>query len=115
MTYSRENEIAGLEQQLAKAKHAKETNDELQKLMKNPLFRKVVLEGFCTKECARYVRESVDPALTPEQRADALGFAQAAGYLLNWFAVSEQLSGIAANDIGNIDMALEVARSETDE
>lgn len=110
--YSKENEIAGLEQQLAKAKHAKEANEELQKLMRNPLFRKVVLDGFCTKECARYVRESVDPALTAEQRADALGFAQAAGYLLNWFAVSEQLSGIAASDIMNIENQLDAVRSE---
>jgi hypothetical protein len=56
-------------------------------LEKNREFKKLILEEFCEKECARFVRMSTDPGLSPENRADALAMAQAPGFLRRWLSV----------------------------
>lgn len=108
-------QIEAHERQLAKAKKAQVTLEKLRKLMSNSTFKEVILDGFCRIECARYVQQSIDPSLTEAQRKDALGFAQAAGYLLNWLAVNEQLNSVVTRDIESLEINLEELRSLPEE
>ena len=85
---NKDNEIAGLEYQLQGNIEVIDRAEDVRKLCENRLFRKVILEQFCEKECARYVQESGDPLLSAEQRADALAMAQAAGHIRRWLDIS---------------------------
>lgn len=81
------SEVSQLEAQLAAGIEAKAQREIALKLYHNPEFKKLILQEFCTNECARYVQASADPALTAEQRADALNMAQAAGHLRRFLSV----------------------------
>lgn len=72
-------------------------------LATNPLFKRLILDGFCTVECARYVQESCDPMLAPHMRADALAMAQSAGHLKRFLSLAIQIGNTAANNIQQAD------------
>lgn len=112
---SKEQEIAGLEYQLAGNKEIVSRAEDVRKLCENRLFRKVILEQFCEKECARYVQESGDPLLTAEQRADALAMAQAAGHIRRWLDISMRLGDQAIGTIERVQEMLDTVRAEPDE
>jgi len=71
------SEVAQLENQLEFNKHLLEQKTRAERLARNMDFRKIILEGFCRDDAARYVQESADPSLSAENRADALNMAQA--------------------------------------
>jgi predicted methyltransferase MtxX (methanogen marker protein 4) len=106
------NHIERLEQQQSDERERVARRDAILRLADNPDFRKVIIEDFSTKECARYVRESVSPALGEKERADALAMAQAAGYLKQFLNVNIQMGDTAENTIRDIDEALAEARAE---
>ncbi|QDH83960.1 hypothetical protein Axy22_061 [Achromobacter phage vB_AxyP_19-32_Axy22] len=112
---SQERQIAGLEHQIAQSKKARELNENLRKLMGNALFRKVIIDGFCGEAARSYLAESIDPTCTPDQRANALGMAQASAYLRAWLAVTEQLTGTASASIPELEAELERARQPEEE
>jgi hypothetical protein len=111
----KEKEIAGLEHQLKGVKAAIANAEDIRKLMANALFRKVILEQFCTQDCSRYVQESGDPLLNEVQRADALAMAQAAGHLKRYLEITlqraESLPGVKID----IENELDAARSEPED
>lgn len=104
--------VASLEKQLEDSKAVIEQQKLLSKLNENYEFRKLFVEGFCRDEAARCVRLSVDVTLDAESRADALGFAQAAGYMMRYMNALHQMGEIAKRDIPRIEEALEEARAE---
>lgn len=108
-------QVEALEQQLGANKFAVEMRDMAIKLSENREFRKLILEGFCEKECARYARESGDPSLTAEQRQDALNMAQAAGHLKRFLSVIFVTGNTAQNQISEIEFALEEIRTGANE
>lgn len=73
-----------------------------------------MLEEFCVNECARYAQASADPALSANERADALAIAQSAGHLRRFLSVVIQMGNSAENTIADIEAALEEARAEED-
>lgn len=105
-------QIDALEQQLSNAKQVAKRGQQALKLASNKDFREVVLEFFCTESCARYAQESADPALSPENRADALAMAQAAGHLKRFLSYQIQMGRTAESEIISIEMALDEARQE---
>lgn len=107
--------INALEDQLADSKLLIERRDTIQRLSKNADFRKVILEDFFVTECARYARESGDPALPPEARADALAIAQAAGHLKRFLNVQIQLGNQADASMASIEEALAEERAAGEE
>ncbi|ABK54419.1 gp58 [Escherichia phage N4] len=113
--YSKEKEIEGLEHQLKGIKAARAYAEDVRKLMGNSLFRKVILEQFCTVDCARYVQESCDPLLEDRQRADALAMAQAAGCLKRYLEITLQKAETLVGVQSDIENALDVARGEPEE
>lgn len=108
------SEVALLEKQLADHKSLVERRTMAQRLAANSDFKKLILEEFCVQECARYAQSSGDPALTAEQRADALAIAQAAGHLRRYLSVIVQMANAAENTIPDIEAALDEARAEED-
>lgn len=109
------SEVLRLEEQYVKAKKLVAQRDMALKLNKNTDFRKLILEEFCVQECARYAQMSADFSLPPENRADALALAQAAGHIRKWLSVQVQMGNTAERDLEQIDAAIEEARIEEDE
>lgn len=106
------SEVTALENQLADAKKFLERRAKALKLAQYPEFRELILDGFCGTDCARYAQNSADPALTPQQQADALAIAQAAGHFRRYLSVIVQLGNSAENQIPSIEQAIEEARQE---
>lgn len=108
------DEVKGLEQQLADTKVVMDRRDLALKLSSNRDFRKLILEDFCTTEAARLVSQSADPALNPLQRADALNMAQAAGHLKRYLSMMIMMGDNAENSVGSLEDALAQARADED-
>jgi hypothetical protein len=106
------SETAGLEKQLVDAKFLLERRELAVRLAKNSDFRKLILDGFCLHDAARYVQESGDPALTAEQRADALSIAQASGHLKRFLSITFQMGAHAERTMPELEEALADARAE---
>lgn len=106
------SEVSALEKQLSDSKLSIERRQKALKLYNNPEFKSLILEEFCTTECARYAQSSADPALNPEQRADALAIAQAAGHLRRFLSVVVTMGNQAERLIPDLETAIEEARQE---
>lgn len=111
---SKELVVAGLEHRIEAAKQAIAHAEDIRKLMSIKLFRDVILTQFCKEHCARYVQESGDPLLSPENRADALAMAQSAGHLRRWLDIGIRIGESEAGSLADIQNELEVARAEPD-
>lgn len=103
--------ISGLESQLSDAKAIAELGNIAIRLNGNADFRRLILEEFCTKECARYAQLSGDLALPEEERAHALGMAQAAGHLRRFLSLKVQFANMADRDIQELNLALDEERA----
>ena len=108
------SQVTQLEQQKSDFKAAIEKRGMASRLMKNRDFRKLILEEFCTAECARYAQASADPNLSKDEQADALALAQAAGHLRRWLSVVVQMGNQAESQMQSLDQAIEEARAEED-
>jgi len=106
------SQVTQLEQQKSDFKAAIEKRGMASRLMKNRDFRKLILEEFCTAECARYVQASADPNLSKDEQADALALAQAAGHIRRYLNVVDQMGNHAENMMGHLDDAIDEARLE---
>lgn len=105
--------VAELESQLKNNQEAMERRDMALKLFKNREFKKLILDYFCTEECARYAQLSADPSLKPENRADALALAQAAGHLRRWLSIQVQMGNHAESQMDALrEEITEVSREE---
>lgn len=105
-------QVQALERQLNDAKQLVARRQMALRLYDNRDFRKLVMEGFCRDEAARYVQASGDPALSGEQRMDALNMAQASGHLLRFMSICVQMAAVAERDLPEIEGALAEARAE---
>lgn len=92
-------EIENIQSQIKDLKELVATKDLALKLEKNADFQKLILDEFCEKECARFARMSGDPALSKENREDALALAQAAGHLRRWLSKTVTMGLQAEGDI----------------
>jgi hypothetical protein len=94
-----EDQIQQLREYQAGQKTLVDARDMAHRLFANPDFKKLIVDGFMTQECARYVQESCDPFLTPDQRADALALAQAAGHLKRFMSLCTVIGNTAEDNI----------------
>lgn len=108
------SEVYALEKQLADAKIAIERRALALKLYNIPEFKKLIIDEFCTTECARYAQLSAAPELGPNERADALGLAQAAGHLKRFLSVVISMGNQAERNEEDLERAILEARAEED-
>lgn len=106
------NTLEQLEQQLHDEKLKVERRDAILRLTNNADFKKVIREGFMVEDCARYARESINPMLTPDERANALAFAQAAGYLKQFLNIAIQMGDSAVETVSRCEDAIDQVRAE---
>lgn len=106
--------VEGLENQIKDAKEQIERAKSARRLWGNKDFKKLILEGFCRDDCARFASQSADPALAPEQQRDALNLAQAGGHLRRFLSAQMQLGGVAEREMTELEESLEEARIEAD-
>lgn len=109
------SQVIQLENSRDQYKKAIELRDLAEKLSANSEFRKLILEEFMVNEAARYVATSADPAMGPNERADALNIAQSAGHLKRWLSVVVQMGNVAENNMVDLDNAINEARQEEGE
>lgn len=109
------SEVSGLERQLDNSKALVRERDMAIKLYSNPEFKELIVDGFCLKECARFAQESADPVLNAEQRADALGMAQASGHLRRFLSTVVLMGNTAENQMPDLEAAVDEARQEAGE
>lgn len=106
------SEVNKLTKQLEEAKESIVRRDEALQLYKNPLFKKLVIDEFCTQECAKYVHLSGDPALRPEEREDSLKIAQAAGHFRRYMSAIIAIGTQNENMLDRLEAEIEEARAE---
>lgn len=106
------SEVASLEAQRKHDTEAIDRRDMAMRLSRNRDFKRLILDYFCTEECARYVHASANPALSESARADALALAQAAGHLRRFLAVVKAMGDQAEGNREQLDYELTVARQE---
>ena len=58
--------------------------DQVLKLEEYKDFKEIILENFCEKDCANYVRTSTNTCISEKARENALEMAKASGHLLNY-------------------------------
>ena len=107
-----EQAIESLEKNIAGYKEQVERQKMALRLANNRDFKKLILDEFCTKECARYAQLSADPDLTEVQRADSIATAQAAGHLRRWIQVKNLMGNGAESSLPALEAELEEARFE---
>jgi hypothetical protein len=106
------SEVAELEFQLQQIKGLQHRREQAERLSKNADFRDLIITGFCRDDAARFAQESGDPTLNAEQRADALGMAQASGHLKRYLMMQIKMGETAERNILDIEEALTEARLE---
>lgn len=106
------SQVAALEKQEADAKQLLERRQMALRLYTNRDFRKLILDGFCLNDAARYAQLSADPMLTKEQQTDSLNLAQASGHLKRFLSVTVQMGNGAEDELANLAEALAQARAE---
>lgn len=79
-------------------------------LSENREFRKLFNEEYFHTEAARLVQLSSDPALTIDQRADALAMAQATGHTKRYLSMAIQMGAVAERELPEMRSALEELR-----
>jgi len=107
--------IERAEKEIKDAKVLAERRAMALKLSSNREFRKLILEEFMIQECARYTHMSGSPQLSPEQRADALNIAQAAGHLKRFLSVVVQMGEHAERTLPKQEEDLDELRSQETE
>ena len=106
------SEIEQLESQMENNKRFVRNAEKVHRLMNNNDFKEIILEGFCTEECARFAQVSTDPRMTKDDRADALGNAQASGYLTRFLHVILRQGADADTTNRDIEQAIDELRAE---
>jgi hypothetical protein len=108
------SDVRQLEQQISNVKELMALRDKMLQLGKIPLFKELILDKFCIEEAARLVGQSADPALSPQQRSDALSMAQAGGHVRRWLSLGCRMGDQAESDLVDIEQMLAEARAEED-
>jgi len=104
--------VTDLEAQLKAAKNTGDLHASLMRLQSNKDFRKIIMEGFCQEECARYIVMAGDSELEQNERNDALNMAMAAGHLQRYLKLQERKYEHGPDLIQNLQVELERARRE---
>jgi hypothetical protein len=106
------SDIANIEAHIADMQSLVDRKDLAMRLEQNRDFKKLILEGFIEVECARFARQSGNPALSAENRADALALAQSAGHLQRYLSMVVQMGFEAEKQIKQGKEAIDEMRQE---
>lgn len=103
--------VKELEEHMQGLRALVERKDTVLRLQESRDFRRVIVDGFCGEDAARYAQISGDPSMAADARADALGMAQASGFLKRFLAVCVQMGRQAERELRDGEEALAEERS----
>lgn len=106
------SQVEQLESQLVETKKLIERREVVLRLSNNADFRRIIDNDYIVQDCARFAQLAGDPALTKEQREDAMEMAKAAGHLKRYLQMAIQMGWTAMNQIDSLNAAIEEARIE---
>lgn len=106
--------LMGLEWQKKAAEAQIEFSKRVEKLLQNPEFQAVIMREYMVEEASRFILQSCDPAFNPQQRADALAMAQAAGHLKRWLQATQTQAKQIIERMPELEAEIENARAEAD-
>ena len=109
------SEVQELEKQREDFKKLIHKRDLVLKLQKLNAVKELILDEYCTKECARYVGVAGDPAISKEDRELALEMGKAGQHLKRWLEVTIRMGNQAENQMPELDSAIEASRQESEE
>lgn len=98
--------LAKLENHKEGLVHAIRLRDAAIRLERNPDYKLLITQGFCLEEAARYAQSSGDPALSAENRADAMAMAQASGHLKRFMHVTKLIGDKSEADLPELDTTI---------
>lgn len=100
------SEVDDLIKQKEDALYYKDLRDCALRLYQNPDWKKLILDEFLLKECARYAQQSAHPNLDAVGRADALLIAQSAGAFKRFLSAVIQKGNHGEGQLHAIEMAI---------
>lgn len=112
MSIETDNEIARIESHIEGLKKLIEKRDLALRLEQIPEFRKLILEGYCMEECARYTHMSVNPTVSVEERMFALQMAQSSGLLKQFLSAAVRMGNQAVKETREGEAAILELRTE---
>lgn len=107
--------VQQLEQQRKDAEMLIERRNAAIRLSSNADFKRLFLDEYFTKEAARMVQLGGDPALSKEQREDALQMAMATGHTKRFLSVIVQQGAKAESEMDDLDEMIREAEAEAEQ
>lgn len=104
-----------LENQISQIEALVETRARIQRLMTNSDFKELINKRYLIEEAAAFAASAGDPALTKDQREEALTMALAPGHLKRWLSVQITMANTAEDQLLELKHARDVLRAITDE
>jgi hypothetical protein len=101
-----------LEAHKANLQEFAEFGNAIERLSRNPDFKKVLVKGFMEQEALRCLAMSVEPANPAHIRADMLDMAKGAAQLRNYLMIQEKMANQAKIELAEIDAIIEEADAE---
>lgn len=105
--------LQDIEKQIADAKTFSDLGESLVRLSSNRDFRKVIVDGYLSKEAVRLVHLKADPAMQkPESQESIVRQIDAIGALSSYFRTVEFQATLAVNSIASAEAAREEILAE---
>lgn len=109
------SEVSRLEKLKSEDRLSIDRLEMLERLSRNKDFQRLINDQYMVTECAVLAHTAGNPALSKDQREDAMQMAMASGHLKRFLRVTE-MQGIAARArVDELNAAIEDARLEKDE
>ena len=104
-----------LENQITQIEALVETRARIQRLTQNSDFKELINKRYLVEEAAAFVASAGDPALTKDQREEAMTMALAPGHLKRWLSVQITMANTAEDQLPQLKHARDVLRAISDE
>ena len=111
---SRTYALNQVENQINQIEALVETRARIQRLTNNSDFKELINKRYFVEEAAAFAASAGDPALTKEQREEALTMALAPGHLKRWLSVQITMANTAEDQLPELKHARDVLRAITD-
>ncbi len=111
-----ESVVRDIERAIEKDKSKLDAGKALERLHRNPDFKKLIVEGYMTAEAVRLVHAKADPACqTPDKQASVIRDIDSIGSFSGYLRTVEQLARTAASAIQANEQELEFIRTQGEE
>ena len=104
-----------LENQITQIEALVETRARIQRLTQNSDFKELINKRYLVEEAAAFAASAGDPALTKDQREEAMTMALAPGHLKRWLSVQITMANTAEDQLPQLKHARDVLRAISDE